>query len=96
MSITALIAVALAANVTGTAQTQIPKYRTATGTVQALAYSEDFDRVSCLIETTDGHAWTVSDYIAPRDASVLVTFDTQGTADVTDDAIVCVLSGYVT
>lgn len=66
--------------------------RVAEGIVRNFSYWDDLDVIKCEIVTEDGHAWNVLDYVAPRETDVIVTFNTHGTDDVTDDEIVEIIS----
>lgn len=66
--------------------------RVAEGVVRNFSYWDDLDVIKCEIETEDGHVWNILDYVAPRETDVIVTFDTHGTDDVTDDEIIEIIN----
>lgn len=74
----ALITAAALALLMGSAASGAVSSRTTRGTVVARG----------TIVTDDGHEWNVDTSGIPRDVRVIVTFNTRGTEDVTDDVIV--------
>ena len=67
--------------------------RTIAGEVYSIAYPDDENDFAIVtIRTEDGNEWIVEDYVAPRFTPLAVTFDTNGTADKTDDKIIRIVS----
>lgn len=66
--------------------------------MDAMVYKIDWcndERDYCIttIETEDGNLWEIEDYIVPRSAKLLVTFDNNGTPDnIYDDIITQIIA----
>lgn len=67
-----------------------PGMRYAMGEIIGRYYHEYGDYTSVKISTYDGNIWGLECYTAPLTEKCLVSFDTNGTEDLTDDTITAV------
>lgn len=65
------------------------EYRTTTAEVTGIAWYPTHTTSNFV--TPDGHEWAICDELNPQ-SSYLVVFDTMGTADLTDDEVIAMVS----
>ena len=67
--------------------------RTMDGEVYSVRFCDDKqDYCITTIKTADGNLWVMEDYVCPRNTTLHITFNTNGTDDVTDDEIIQIVN----
>lgn len=90
LTVSIILIIAIVCGISQTADADTTT-RTMEATAIAKTYHEQGDYTSMTFRTTDGNEWVYDYTVCPIGAKCTIIFDTQGTANVTDDIITSIM-----